>query len=97
MAKPEVTLRRPADNVVAFVESGSVPTKLRETPDVTEAPHPLRWRRTVSTRADGTREKRLTIRLPESLAAKFARRCDDTGRSMSDAIAELIRLKLGDA
>ncbi len=100
--KPEVTLRQPSDNVVAFVE-GRPPKHetsdvRRQTPDVTihaEAPR-TRWRRTVTTRVDGTREKRLTIRMPEDLAARFAKQCDDQGRSMSEVVTELVHQDLGD-
>ena len=96
--KPEVTLRQP-DKVVAFVEGRPVKPETsdvrRLTFDVTEPPR-HRWRRTVTTRANGTREKRLTIRMPEDLAARFAQHCDGDGRSMSEVMTELVRREVGD-
>ncbi len=115
--KPEVTLRRPSDQMVAFVETEApkVPAPLpatphakrgtgggtrrktsdvkRQTSSVKDVPL-TRWRRTVSTRADGTPEKRFTIRMPEDLAARFARYCDEQAQSMSEVMTDLVRGKL---
>ncbi len=118
--KPEVTLRQPSDQMIAFVEQEAAKTPAplpstptprakgkaraarkktssvkRQTSKIKSVPL-TRWRRTVSTRADGTPEKRFTIRMPEDLAAKFAQYCDEQARSMSEVMTDLVRRKLGE-
>lgn len=96
--KPKASLRRPDPAVAAFVEGTPTP-KRRQTSDVRrqsegDAQTPTRWRRTVEVKADGTKQKRLTVRLPEPLAAQLAKHCDEQDRSMSDVIAELVTREL---
>lgn len=53
-----------------------------------------RWRRTVDVNADGSRTKRMNVRIPEELAAVFVMWCDERGESMSQAITRLVEQEL---
>jgi hypothetical protein len=101
--KPKAVLRKPSEAAtLAFIDGGVLETSnvKRQTSDVTSialessAVPRARWRRTVATRADGTAKKRLTLWRPEELAARFTAQCDNEGRSMSAAIAELVKKAL---
>lgn len=99
--KPKASLRRPSAAMEAFVE-GRPRASPKQTSDVRRLTSdaketqslPVRWKRTVETKADGSRQKRLTVRLPEELAARLLEHAEKEGRSMSEVIAELVSERL---